>query len=277
MSTPIRPSEVTDWLRCPRLWQYKHVEHWQAPGSAWTPERLMGSAVHAGLAAYWRDKGPIALLTSPETAVRGVFYDQWPPDAPMEFSREGLEAQALKVLDAVLKWIPKGMPDAEPIMVEQTLRADGCTPDLVTREPIGLVVTDWKYHHHVDPDRVRYRLEGLDRVHQFNDYVWQVGESLGEPVRLMRKVAIIGGPKVMVRAGEFVPTIEGTAQWLKGAQEMWAQMAEMRAEARVAYQRPEGCKPFGEKWPCPMWEACWTCYGDREKMAQFLVKAAKGA
>ena len=195
----------------------------------------------------------------------------------MEFSREGLEAQALKVLDAVLKWIPKGMPDAEPIMVEQTLRADGCTPDLVTREPIGLVVTDWKYHHHVDPDRVRYRLEGLDRVHQFNDYVWQVGESLGEPVRLMRKVAIIGGPKVMVRAGEFVPTIEGTAQWLKGAQEMWAQMAEMRAEARVAYQRPEGCKPFGEKWPCPMWEACWTCYGDREKMAQFLVKAAKGA
>ena len=231
----------------------------------------MGSSIHAGLAAYWDTKMGRP-TTSPEDEVTGEFSLSWPEDAPPEFSREGLEAQALKVLDAVLKWISKNMPDAEPVMVEQTLRPNGCTPDLVAREPIGLVVTDWKYHHHVEPERIRYRLEGLDRVHQFNDYIWQVGESLGEPVRLMRKVAIIGGPKIMVRAGEFVPTAEGTAQWLTGAQEMWTQMAEMRAGSRVAYQRPEGCKLFGDKWPCMFYEACWTCHGDREKMAQFLVK-----
>lgn len=270
MTLPIRPSEVTDWLRCPRLWRYKHLEGWSAPPSAWTPERLMGTAIHAGLAAFWQ---PAEHLGGNPQALRETFQAGWPEDAPPEFSREGLEAQALKVLDTVYKWIPKNIPDAEPVMVEQALDADGhTTPDFVTREPIGLVVTDWKYSHHVDPDRVRYRLEGIDRVHQFNHYVWAVGEYLKEPVRLFRKVVIIGGPKIMVRAAEFAPTPEGTTQWLTGAQEMWAQMAEMRAGSRIAYQRPEGCKPFGEKWPCPMWEACWTCYGNREKMAQFLVK-----
>jgi hypothetical protein len=273
MTQPIRPSEVTDWLRCPQLHQYKHVEQWQPPASTWSPERLIGSAIHAGLAAFWR---PTEHLGGNPQALREVFQAGWPEDAPLEFSREGTEAHALKVLDAVYRWIVRELPDAEPLLIEHTLRADGCTPDLVTREPIGLVVTDWKYHHNVPSDRIHYRLEGLDRTHQFQDYIWQVGEYLHEPVRLFRKVAMIGGPRITVKAGEFMPTLEGTAQWLRGAQEVWQQMGEMKAGTRAVYQRSEtGCKPFGAKWPCPMWEACWTCYGDREKMAQFYVKETR--
>src|SRR3990167_10504857 len=114
----------------------------------------MGTAVHAGLAARWRYRQDSAIgVFAPDHAVLGVFAREWPPDAPPEFSREGLESQALKVLDAVLKWIAKEMADAQPVMVEQALGADGhTTPDLVTREPIGLVVTDWKLSMHLPAD-----------------------------------------------------------------------------------------------------------------------------
>src|SRR5690242_1767353 len=118
---PIRPSETTDFIRCPRLWRYKHVDGWQAPMAAWTPWQLMGTAIHAGLAVFWRTGA------KPEAWAAQALRDGWPADAPPEFSRDGLEAQALKVLDKVLTWCAKEMPDATPLMVEEPLGADGHT------------------------------------------------------------------------------------------------------------------------------------------------------
>ncbi len=277
MTQPVRPSETTDFIRCPRLWYYKHVEGWQPPASAWSPERLVGSLIHAGLAAYWLNEGPESLRGgplnhTPQDTLHYTMDRDWPPDAPLEHSRDANEAHALKVLDKVLAWIAKEMADAEPIMVEQTLRADGCTPDLVTREPAGLTVTDWKYSAHIDPDRVRYRLENIERTHQFLDYCWQVGQTLGEPVAQFRKVVIVGGPRIIVKEATFTPTPTMLAQWLTGAQQMWQDMAKMRSGDAVAYQREAGCRMYGPKWPCTYEEACWTCHGDRGKMAQFYTR-----
>lgn len=265
MTQPVRPSETTDFIRCPRLWLYKHVEGWEPPASAWTPERLIGTAIHAGLAEHWRGQpwGDALML---------ALEQGWPSNAPLEFNRDVLESHSFKVLDKVLIWIAKSMPDAEPVMVEQTLREDGCTPDLVTREPEGLTVTDWKYSHVLDSDRIRYRLEGIDRTHQFLDYCWQVGRTLGEPVRQFRKVVIAGGPRIMVKDATFTPTEPMLEQWLTSARQMWEDMGEMRAGVKVAYQREAGCMMYGPKWPCQMWEACWTCHGDRGKMAAFYTK-----
>src|SRR6266481_5514797 len=177
--TPVRPSEVTTWLRCPRLWQYQYVEGWKpAPGS-WSPEMLMGTAVHAGLAAGWK-WGEV-----PRRAVEAAFAGGWPEDAPAEHDRNALEAQALRVLGAVTEWCAREMPDAEPLMVEEALGTDGhTTPDLVTREGGQLVITDWKYSHHVPADRIHYRLEGPDRP---------------------CIVVIIGGPKIVVKDATFRP------------------------------------------------------------------------
>src|SRR3990167_7474764 len=89
---PIRPSAVTDWIRCPRLWWLKE-QGWEAPPSAWSPERLMGSAVHAGLACYWeqiREPDTKFVLPDPVNLVRREIEQGWPSDAPPEFSREGL-------------------------------------------------------------------------------------------------------------------------------------------------------------------------------------------
>ncbi len=263
---PVRPSETTDFIRCPRYWHWKHVEGWEPPASAWQPWALLGTGVHAGIAAHWKSRPePAQALTE----ALGV----WPPDAPPEFSREGLESQALKVLDAVLKWVAREMPDAQPIMVEEPLGADGhTTPDLVTREEGQLVVTDWKTSWNLAADKVAYRLEGIDRTHQFLHYAWAVGQHLGEPVKLIRKVVIVGSPRIMVKAATWAPTPEALEYWLTGARQIWKDMGEMRAGERVAWQNPNGCFQYGSKYPCAYFDACFTCYGDREKMTKFLVR-----
>ena len=279
---PIRPSETTDFIRCPRLWRYKHVDGWQPPASAWSPERLVGSTLHAGIAAYWvwlEEKGPEMTGSGAkfaEMAAQDYIRQGWPPDAPLEYSRDALESHALKVLDKVLAWVEKEMSGVEPIMIEQALDEKGhTTPDLVTREPAGLTVTDWKYSAHIDPDRVRYRLENIDRTHQFLHYCWAVGKHLKEPVRQFRKVVIVGGPRIMVREATFTPTPAMLDQWLTGARQMWQDMSEMRAGERVAYQREAGCTMYGPKWPCTYTEACWTCHSDPDKMAQFYTRPSR--
>ena len=275
MIQPIRPSETTDFIRCPRLWQYKHIEGWSAPPSAWTPEKLMGSAVHEGLAHYWYLKRPGYFYAGPPDApVANVFLRDWPDTAPPEFSLDGHLSLALKVLDRVLAWIKVNMADAQPVMVEEPLGENGhTTPDLVTREQGDiLTVTDWKYTHVLDSDRVRYRLEGIERTHQFLHYCWAVGERLEEPIRQFRKVIIVGNPRIIVRDATFQPTPIMLEQWLTSARQMWEDMAEMRAGRRVAYQREAGCFMYGPKWPCPMYEGCWTCHGNEAMMAQFYTR-----
>ena len=271
--TPVRPSETQDFIRCPRYWYWKHVEGWEPPASAWTPDRLMGSAVHAGLSSHW-SKLPGDL--SPAASVEITLKAGWPPDAPPEFSLEGHITQALTVLDAVLKWIGREMPDAQPLLVEQPLGEDGhTTPDLVTREQGQLVITDWKTSWNVAADRVQYRLQGAYRDHQFLHYCWAVGQHLGELVRLFRKVVIVGSPKIIIKDVTFVPSPEAIEYWLTGARQMWKDMAQIRTGERVPIQNTNGCKMYGEKYPCSFYDACFTCHGDQAKMTQFLTRSPR--
>ena len=287
MIEPIRPSEVTDWIRCPRLWWLRD-QGWRPFDTQWTPERLLGTAVHVGLAAWWAS---LSLLqgsySTPghrllaEDAIKDTMISQWPPNAPAEFSREGLEAQALKTLDAVLKWIAKHMSDAKPVMVEQSLGADGhATPDLVTREQADiypdtdgiLVVTDWKISANLPVDRIQYRLQDLEKTHQFLHYAWAVGEHLKEPVRLFRKVVIAAGPQIRVKDGTFTPTPESLAAWHADAQVKWDLMHKMRDGTVYPWRNEDGCLKYGEKWRCWAYDGCWTAHGDPERMRQFLMK-----
>ena len=273
---PIRPSEVTDWIRCNKLWEFKYLQGWRAPDSAWEPWQLMGSAVHAGLSTYWeqiREPDTKLVIPDPASMVSRTLTQGWPPTAPAEFSRDGLESLALKVLDKTLAWIAKEMPDAQPVMVEEALGPDGhTTPDLVTDEDGVLTVTDWKTSWNLDADRVRYRLEGLDRTHQFLHYAWAVGERLGRPVQRIRKVVIVGSPRIIVRDATWTPTPQALEYWLTSARQTWQDMAMIRKGERVASLNTNGCKMYGDKYPCTYWDACWTCHGDREQMAQFLVR-----
>lgn len=270
MPKPFRPSAVEKWTRCPTLWLREDVQGWQRPVTAFSPEICMGVAVHAGLAALWKRE------VDHKYRVLNVFEEMWPKENPF-LDRELHEDLALKMVMEAITWCQGFMVDAEPLMIEEALDEDGTTtPDLVTRENRGVVITDWKLHYEVKPEHVHYRLEGPERVHQFQDYIWRVGEKLGEPVRLFRAVHLVCQPKRMIRAVTFVPNPEAQAEWLRQARRKWHLMGMMAADPTLAYRNENGCKLYGEKWPCPQWTACWDLHGDQDLMAQFYTKEEKG-
>lgn len=267
-----RPTSTQKWSRCPTLWYLTEIEGWQLPLSTWSPERDMGTALHEGMRRYWTDAG----IDDQQVidAAHEELQRLWPDTASEEYSLDGMLGLLAKTLLKLVTFFENDMEGAEAILIEQPLGGDGhTTPDLVTREHGELVVTDLKYHHHVPPDRISYRFEYLDRDHQFNHYPWAVEQYLGEPVRWFRKLGVIGSPKIVVRAEMFEITPESQAAWLQSARRKWHEMDRMKIGGPAfVYQRQEGCRPYGEKHPCPMEAACWTCYGDREQMAKFYTK-----
>ena len=263
-----RPTETKDWSRCPALWWYKHVEGWESPLAIWSPEMSMGTALHAGMAAYWLG------LPDPVTHAVNTLTDLWPDDAPEEYVKDTHLELIQRVGGQLVRYLQREMESATPLMVEQPLGEDGhTTPDVVVREHGKVGVIDLKYHHKVAPEYIHYRFEHIDRDHQFNDYPWRVADKLGEPVAWFRKLGVIGQPKIVVRSEEFGITPEREAAWLQSARGKWHQMDLMKKSGPIAvYQRQEGCRPYGERRPCEFEAACWTCYGDRDAMTKFYTR-----
>lgn len=271
MPRPYRPSETTKFTRCPTLWLREDVQGWRRPDIPFSPEILMGTAIHAGLAALWRRE------TAHKWAVLNVFEALWPAEGGGAHDRERLETLALQCVMETITWCQATLGEVEPLLIEQSLDEDDhTTPDLVFRRAGGIEIIDWKYHHEIDlakkPWSLQDRLEEVARVHQFQDYCWRVGEYLQEPVRLFRAIHIIGQPKIVVREAAFQPSAAAQAEWLRQARRKWHQMGMIATEPALAWRNENGCKMYGEKWPCPQWAGCWECSGDPEQMAQFYVK-----
>jgi CRISPR/Cas system-associated exonuclease Cas4 (RecB family) len=266
-SGSIRPTSVEKFTRCPQKWYYEDVEGWREPGVGPSVPIIIGTAVHAGMAALWRGQDESS------ARVLDVFKALWSDSEP---GREAAEDLALKVVLATMRWCQQ-LGEVEVVAVEEPLGDPWQgTPDLITRETGGLVIWDWKYSHEVKPEWLHYRLEHPEHSHQFQHYIWAVQEKYHESVSLFRKVVIVGLPKVQVAQALFVPDPMAQQEWLRQAKVKWHTMAMMKAggmlHGGLVYRNENGCKPFGDKWPCPMWRACWECHGNREQMAQFYVK-----
>lgn len=262
---PIRPSAVEQWTRCPTLWMLENVQGWHRPGTEFTKQDLsllVGTALHAGMAAYWRGH-PDAALPALEAG--------W-PQGGSEFSLEGTALLLEKMVQATIAWCKKELEGAIPLLIEHSLGPDGATPDLVIRNRGQVEVIDWKSHMEVKPDRIPYRLQDPDHSHQFQDYIWRVSEYLNEPVRLFRAVHIIGLPRLIVRETTFVPSEAQQAEWLRQARRKWHLMAMMKVDPALVYRNEGGCKPYGADYPCPMWTACWECHGQPGAIAQFYTR-----
>jgi len=271
MENMIRPTSVQKWSRCPTLWYLTDIEGWRQPDSAWSPERDIGTAIHAAIAWYWRNDHDIV---GAGVEAERVLRSKW-----VEGSAFEIEAHipiVHKTLLAVWKWIETNMSHVRMVIDESPLGADGhTTPDLVIDSDGDLVVTDWKSSLNLPAEKMVYRLEGAERDHQFWHYIMAVSDRLERPVKRFRKVVIGCTPKPIVKATEFTVEKAAFLSWFDQTIQKWEQMEEMKDNAHLVYRREEGCKPFGEKWPCPMFEACWTCHGDREKMANFYIREEK--
>lgn len=277
MSKPIRPSSVEKWTRCQMLWLREDVQGYRRPIVAHNPAQFLGTALHAGMADYWlgRQGGE----AEPRRKALETLVDLWPISEVHSF--EGMAQLLNRVLDATITHCALHMRTEDAIMIEEPLGEDGhTTPDLVTRGfnpdlKQGLVITDYKFHLEVKPEHVVYRLQDPDHSHQFQHYTWAIQEKFKEPVKLFRALHIVGLPKVIVRETTFVPSEAQTAHWLAQARRKWHLMEMMRLDPQLAFRNENGCKPYGDKYPCPQWEGCWTCHGDEEMMTNFYVKEPK--
>ena len=270
MTEPIRPTEVQLWSRCPQLWQFR-MEGWERPLARWTPERLLGTAIHAGMACWARRPmdGPDE-PREPEMVAEETLLEGW-PEGITDPDPAAFQEHARRCVTAGVAWAEQSLRGASILSVERSLGDDGhTTPDLVTREHGRLVVTDYKTSFHLPIDRLSYRLDGIERDHQFRHYVWALSEDLGEPVLLVRKVVIAATPKIFVRDRVVELTPESQVAWLQQAREKWILMNQ-----GPIHRREEGCLPFGDKHPCDYYEACWTCHGDREQITKFYVRGEK--
>ena len=262
--TIFSPSQTQDWSRCPTYWDTK--KRWAPLPETWTPERAIGLALHAGVARYWRAQMPGGREGAPLDPLQcatGSLKLEWPPDAPLAYSLEGAVRVLERLLEAFEKWVGVEMPGALPVAVERDFGESRV--DLVTEEPDGLVVTDWKYKHNLPLDRVLYQLNPVERSHQAWHYIWRVGQEYSRTVSRFRLVLLIGAPRVAVRHTDFTVEPDALAAWLRRAEAKWGEMERMRMNQTPIYRREEGCHPYGEKHPCPFLDACWRLHGDERK------------
>ena len=255
------PTEVRRWLTCPVFRQYSRK--WQPRAEAWTPHKIVGTAIHAGVAAYLRSKmsSETGKSTSPELPSDPlVVATKTLSDGYVEqetWAKEGLEALTRKGVHLILSRLDDlllGPPMATIVaieLVDPTSRLpDGVTVprtiDCILERGEGLEVWDWKTHmrlddqylgrpqwtlidgHWVEPriedQRPGDRARAVLHSWQLLDYAWHVQEWFKRPVSWAGYGEVILAPKARV---EFLPvklSPERLTQWRKDAEIIWAEM-----------------------------------------------------
>ena len=262
------PSQTGDWLQCPVLRRLRRS--WRERVVIWEPAMLLGNAVQAGMNVWLRaiDMG-VPLDDAIEAAVVDVIAQGY-EDQP-KYTREGLVKLTLRGVQALL--------DADLFRRHTILMVDEplghSRPDVVSRhESEGLGVTDFKVTMALRDDYRASRLSGYSTDDQFWHYAWEVGETLGEPVKWIRPMVVILAPKPTVLHDLIAVESSRLHFWLSGAEQHWK---DMQAE-------DEGTRPVVPRWPncrnapkrkggiCEMHDACHVLNRDPAQMAVYYER-----
>lgn len=272
------PSETSAWLTCP-VWRdnfYKRKrlpgedtpKKWAAREVDWDPARLLGIAVQAGVNVWLGAGSPQEDEADPfiEEKVERILSDGF-QEQP-RYTKEGLAKIVYRGIDAVRA---KGIFDRHRIlMIDEPLSQS--RPDVVSRHEVdGLGVTDFKVSHHVDERYRDKRLSEYETDDQFWHYAWEVGETLGEPVKWVRVVLVILTPKVVVLTETTTVTPERLNFWLQGAEQHWQDMsAEDRGERVIAPRWPS-CRG-GKFGVCEAYDFCHVFHRDPSKATVYYER-----
>ena len=254
------PSDTADWLFCPvfrslrKIWTPREVE--------WAPNRLLGIAVQEGI--NWHLKGAADDVV--ENHVQDTLQEGFQPQA--KYTLEGLHKLALRGVQALV--------DADLFVRHQILMLDEplsqSRPDVVSRhETEGLGVSDIKVSLQVGERYRAQRLSEYTTDDQFWHYAWEVGESLGEPVKWVRPVVCVLTPKATVLTELVRIEPERLDFWLQGAYSHWSDMAEEEAGSRTPAPRWPSCRG-GKFGPCQMYDACHVFHHDPAQMEVFYER-----
>lgn len=264
------PSETSTWLTCPVLRQFE--KEWEPREVEWDPARLLGISVQAGASEWLR---AVKLGVEPNeskveeavlTALRGGYQPQ------PKWTLEGLGKLALRGLNALLD--VDLFNRHHVLMVDEPLSAS--RPDVVSRhETDGLGVTDFKVSRVVDERYRSQRLSSYETDDQFWHYVWEVGESLGEPVQWFRPVVVILTPRATVLTDTVHVTSERLQFWLQGAEQHWRDMgAEDRGE-RVVAPNWQACRG-GRFGVCKAYDFCHLLSRDPQRATVYYERRVRG-
>lgn len=244
LSRVYSPTETANWLHCPVYRQFER--RWEPLSIEWSPAILLGNAVQAGLFEWLRGRPDSACE---EVVVRVV------ESASIEgetYTAQGLTKLALRGVKTVME---SGLFDRHTIlMVDEPLAHS--RPDIVSRhETEGLGVSDFKVSHQLGDRWRQQRLDSYDTEDQFWHYAWEVGETLGEPVKWTRAILVILSPKPTALPALVRVTPERLNFWLQGAEQHWQDMSDEDQGRRQVVPRWPSCRG-GRYGACEAYDAC---------------------
>ena len=250
-----------------RLWTPRVVE--------WSPAKLLGIAVQAGVSVYlnkqrgpWEPTDDVDLLA--EATVTGVIENGYVEHSTHTVA--GLVKLALRGVQALLD---KDLFNRHQIlMIDESLGHS--RPDVVSRhETEGLGVTDFKVSRTID-DRIRpKRMSEYSTDDQFWHYAWEVQETLGEPVRWLRAIQVILAPRADVLVSRWDVDPDRLAFWLVGTEQHWRDMQAEDEGTRVVVPRWPNCRG-GKFGVCEFFDACHVLNRDPDKMRVFYDRVERG-
>ena len=228
------PSEVRNWMVCPAFWRSSRT--WEPRAAQWTPHALVGTAIHAGIAAYLRNPdtegtGPASPLhVAIQTLGEGyVEQETWSLLSLSKLVEKGYVAlrdavrERWDVLNAVLM-IERADPHQDPRIVRhgRAYRVLDC----VRQQGDGtLEVWDWKTKINLDDLYLGEALRSVMHSWQLLDYSWHVQQWTGTTVTQAGHGLVVLGPgKPKVHWPTVRITPERLTQWHAQARRIWSMM-----------------------------------------------------
>lgn len=252
-----RPSDVEAWLRCPAYRAYK-AQGVEPIAIAWSPAIILGTAIHAGLAAeYRRQRGD---LDQPE-----------PTEATLVSLRAGYADNVDWELGAVEKLALRGLQAALAVDVpggRRILKVDEKLvvghPDLILESPNKeMVIVDNKITMRLNPEWQVKRLAEFETANQWWHYAWEAQRTLGRTMQvvsgLVAHITVLT-PRVRSFTHAWDAHPFHIEKWFRGAVRRWCEMERERRGLVEATWNLDGCNnKYG---PCPYKMLDWDLRGD---------------
>ena len=160
-------------------------------------------------------------------------------------------------------------PEWSVLAVEQPLQDYGnARPDIVLHDGVAPLVVDYKLKLTLD---ARYRQKTLvefGRSWQMNHYAWACAEAMNQKIDRYAIILVVLEPKFSIEFLSYPIQPEALAQWLRFAQQTWADMEAEDNGTRVTRGQTKCANEFG---PCPYIRYCWELFGESHLLSQDYV------
>lgn len=281
------PTEVRRWLICPVFRDYS--ARWELRLEEWTPNRLVGTAIHTGIAAWLHSR--VVSSTCPaiqadeagnvaQATLKAGYVQQ------ETWGLAGLEALVIKGTNALIKSVTAALlPGATILGVETCIESGGRhrVLDLTLQRGNTLEIWDWKVSLNLSDTYLPDRLLEAHHSWQLLDYAWHGQRHFQVPVSRVGHGLVILGPTRKIEYSPVTVTQERLAQWHRDAECIW-QMIWIHARAPGSQFLPElspwhnwkACTDkhlhYGKQ--CQFFEACHT-YFDNERLFPALYRPVR--